>query len=154
MNDNDDDVEAFGPSLPPSASTHPQQPTTSEVQEASDSDDDDDIGPMPASTSAADEYAARRAIFDAEQQAGAGLMREAWMTELPEKLTSYGLGARQFRRNAAPDRDAAADVWTSTPQDKAKKVICYMRSSREKYTQTTGISSGTADCADLRAEAR
>ena len=47
-------------------------------------------------------------------------VREAWMTELPEKLTSYGLGPRTFRRSAAPEKDKS---WTETPEEKRKRVI-------------------------------
>jgi hypothetical protein len=53
-------------------------------------------------------------------------VREAWMTELPDKLVNYGLGPRQFRRTAAPDRDAAKSAWTESPLDRQKKVpLCF-----------------------------
>lgn len=46
------------------------------------------------------------------------------MLELPKNRTGLsliGLEARQFRKNAGPDKNADNSIWTDTPEEKLKK---------------------------------
>lgn len=44
------------------------------------------------------------------------------MVELPKNRTGMiGLEARQFRKNAGPDKNADNSCWTDTPEEKLKK---------------------------------
>lgn len=47
--------------------------------------------------------------------------REEWMLELPAyHAKQFGVGARQFRRSAAPERGDTS-CWTDTPSDSRKR---------------------------------
>ena len=41
------------------------------------------------------------------------------MTQLPKKLTNYGLGPRTFRKEGTAQADAS---WADTPEQKRRKI--------------------------------
>jgi hypothetical protein len=46
------------------------------------------------------------------------------MLELPKNRSGIiGLEARQFRKNAGPDKNADNSIWTDTPEEKLKKEL-------------------------------
>jgi Protein of unknown function (DUF3752) len=46
------------------------------------------------------------------------------MLELPKNRSGViGLEARQFRKNAGPDKNADNSIWTDTPEERLKKEL-------------------------------
>jgi len=114
-----------GPSLPPGGLPAAVAP----AEDSEDSDGDADmIGPRPPPRDVdLGQYAAseleRRASSMREKLDAAGrpveLAREDWMLELPpDRAKEFGLGARQFRRTAAPERGDTSG-WTDVAGQEA-----------------------------------
>ncbi|CAB3373724.1 Hypothetical predicted protein [Cloeon dipterum] len=115
--------KVLGPSLPPGLI-----PTTLPESE-SDEDDAGVIGPRIPGSEADDSHWARVVAERAERMKKKltatkddKVARESWMLELPKDRSGLlGLDARQFRKNAAPDKSADNSGWTDTPEDKLRK---------------------------------
>lgn len=97
----------IGPSLPPQLRKQLEEQADENIK---DSDDEDDCyGPLPpgAGPSAAHVALEERALqmrIDKLEPDKNEPVRETWMTELPEaKASQFGLGPRQFRKQAGPD---------------------------------------------------
>ncbi|XP_037090051.1 GPALPP motifs-containing protein 1-like [Pollicipes pollicipes] len=134
--DSSSDEDAYGPALPPGfvrrapagpAVKGPALPPGGLPPPAEDEEDEDDIiGPLPPAASAdLGQYAAdeveRRASSMKDKLDALGrpveLVREEWMLELPpERAGEFGLGPRQFRRSAAPERGDTS-AWTEVASD-------------------------------------
>ncbi|XP_077988082.1 GPALPP motifs-containing protein 1-like [Glandiceps talaboti] len=119
----------YGAALPPSYHSN-QKEIDEGNSESSDSEEDDVIGPMPNTGTCTDLSVAKE--FEARAQAMKNRLtgkdepkapqRESWMTELPEYSKAFGLGARTFRKSAAPSMGDRSG-WTDTPADKARKAM-------------------------------
>lgn len=116
--------DSFGPQLPPHLLKSSENKVTigpslpphlrKQLEEQADDDeinnsDDDCYGPLPpgAGPSAAHVALEERALqmrIDKLEPDNNEPVRETWMTELPEaKASQFGLGPRQFRKQAGPD---------------------------------------------------
>uniref|UniRef100_A0AC35TRY8 Uncharacterized protein n=1 Tax=Rhabditophanes sp. KR3021 TaxID=114890 RepID=A0AC35TRY8_9BILA len=95
--------------------------------------DDDVIGPsIPSSSSKVDpDYENRLLQYRIEKAVDAATAnkREEWMTQLPTKMISFGVGARGFLQSAAPvvDQEERNNVWTSIPTQSSSSAISLKR---------------------------
>lgn len=115
-----DEIESFGPSLPPKCS--PVDET------AANTVDEDIIGPLPPKdsdnvTTLAEDIEKRskkmkNRLLGLEEPKK--LEREEWMLELPPVLQGFSTGPRKFRAHERVIGDRS--VWTDTPADKARKI--------------------------------
>uniref|UniRef100_A0A914WLY1 DUF3752 domain-containing protein n=1 Tax=Plectus sambesii TaxID=2011161 RepID=A0A914WLY1_9BILA len=134
--DADDDEESneggsssrsYGPSLPPdlisSTSAQNDEIPSSSLAQCDEDEDDFAIGPLPPGQDADDaSYEQRLFMFQARNAIkNAGSKREEWMTQLPKKLTSYGLGARTFQKSSNHVTSKERSEWTESPADKIRK---------------------------------
>ncbi|CAI4224030.1 unnamed protein product [Auanema sp. JU1783] len=119
--DNQEVEDLYGPAPPPPAegsrgiSLPPEMPSVD--------DDDEIIGPtLPTSQDdekAAEEYAIRRLMLEKQKEESTS-RREEWMTQLPKKMTNYGLGARTFSKSSThAEKDSS---WTETPEQKRRRI--------------------------------
>uniref|UniRef100_A0A1I7X5P4 DUF3752 domain-containing protein n=1 Tax=Heterorhabditis bacteriophora TaxID=37862 RepID=A0A1I7X5P4_HETBA len=129
--DEPDDEDVFGPVPPPPPSdfapSSPERPSLNmhpDQLEMPVEDDDDVVGPMPPGQddeNVAEEYALRLAALERQKHAEQKTSkREEWMTQLPKKLTNYGLEARQFNKGTVSK--TLDDSWTEIPEQKRKKI--------------------------------
>nr|XP_002738946.2 PREDICTED: GPALPP motifs-containing protein 1-like [Saccoglossus kowalevskii] len=141
-------TKVMGPALPPGfhvqkdTTEDPKQPSGCHDNIGSSSSEDEDfmIGPMPCTgpvqSSVVSEFEARaQAMKDRlnKKDEDVAPARESWMTELPEYSKAFGLGARTFRKKAAPSNEDRS-VWTDTPADTARKAM-ERETEREKAKQ-------------------
>ncbi|XP_045613031.1 GPALPP motifs-containing protein 1 [Procambarus clarkii] len=129
-----DNRRIVGPTLP-KGFVPPKVPyRENDKEENSDSEDNNDgsvIGPVPPTEEFnEEEYRVRQFELRAQRMKdrlegknidNKTLVRESWMTELPEDKPNFcGLSARQFLRKT-PQAKGDRSGWTDTPADKARK---------------------------------
>ncbi|XP_071543832.1 GPALPP motifs-containing protein 1-like isoform X2 [Panulirus ornatus] len=148
---NSDNRRILGPSLP-KGFIPPETPLhiNSDKEEKSESEDSDGpiIGPTPSSQKFdKKEYRMQqlelRALKMKEKLEGKDnhdnkpLVRESWMTELPEGKPNFcGLAPRQFLRKT-PQAKGDRSVWTDTPADKERKA----KMDKEEQHEPTPVSA-------------
>ncbi|VDK51837.1 unnamed protein product [Gongylonema pulchrum] len=89
---------------------------------------DEVFGPVPPweqkTKADDDDYAERLMRVEAQQASkGATSKRPEWMTQLPKRLTGYGLTARTFSNiKDSPGSEEAKRAWTETLEEKKKRL--------------------------------
>ncbi|PAV75510.1 hypothetical protein WR25_13599 [Diploscapter pachys] len=126
--DEEEEENLFGPMPPPPPSANNQNQRENlempeEEEEEEEEESDEQIGPQLPQAKNDDqeeyEYMMRLAALKQGQSEQKTSKREEWMTQLPKKLTNYGLGPRTFRKGGAAQADAS---WVDTPEQKRRKI--------------------------------